>query len=46
MTFSQVTDILNAVTGVADIVGLAITEFMPWGDIALAKALRRRPLLG
>jgi arginase len=46
MRFAQISGILNAVTAEADIVGLAITEYLPWSVIEFAKALNTLPLLG
>ena len=46
MRFAQVSGILNAVAAEADIVGLAITEHLPWSVIEFAKALNTLPLLG
>ena len=46
MQFAEVAAILQAVATEADIVGLAITEYLPWSAISLAEALRRLPLLG
>lgn len=45
MTFEEVAGILNAVKAEADIVGLAITEFLPWDAIRLADSLGTLPLL-
>jgi arginase len=45
MRFEQVAAILDAVAAEADIVGLAITEFMPWSMIALSRSLNSLPLL-
>jgi arginase len=45
MTFEQVAGILRAVAAEADIVGLAITEFMPWSMIRLSRSLSALPLL-
>lgn len=45
MTFEDVAAILQAVGAEADIVGLAITEFMPWSMIRLSSSLRSLPLL-
>lgn len=42
----DVAEILRAVNAEADIVGLAIAEYMPWSAIRLAKSLRTLPLLG
>jgi arginase len=46
MRFEEVAALLNAVAAEADIVGLAITEFMPWSAIKLSQSLRSLPLLG
>jgi hypothetical protein len=46
MRFEEVAAILNAVAAKADIVGLAITEYMPWSAIRLSRSLRSLPLLG
>lgn len=46
MTFEQVARILNEVDAEADIVGLAITEYLPWDAITLARSLGTLPLLG
>jgi hypothetical protein len=44
--FAQVSEILNAVASEADIVGLAIAEYLPWSVVEFAKALNALPLLG
>lgn len=46
MKFEEVAHILRAVGAETDIVGLAITEFMPWDMIELSHSLRQLPLLG
>ena len=46
MRFAEVASILNAVAKEAEIVGLAVTEYMPWSAIELSKSLRTLPLLG
>jgi arginase len=46
MRFEEVAAILKAVVMEADIVGLAITEYMPWSAIKLSQSLRSLPLLG
>jgi arginase len=46
MKFEDVAALLHAVAAEADIVGLAITEFMPWNMIGLSRSLRSLPLLG
>lgn len=38
--------LLNEMAGVTDIVGLGITEHLPWDALALRDILRRLPLLG
>jgi arginase len=45
MRFEQVAAILDAVAAEADVVGLAITEYMPWSAIELSHSLRSLPLL-
>ncbi|KKX26247.1 arginase family protein [Rhizobium sp. LC145] len=46
MRFEEVANILKAVDAEADIVGLAIAEYMPWSAIKLSKLLETLPLLG
>ncbi|MGC0054753.1 arginase family protein [Brucella pituitosa] len=46
MRFEEVANILNAVDAEADIVGLAIAEYMPWNVIQLSRSLKTLPLLG
>lgn len=46
LRFEDVVSILRAVDAEADIVGLAIAEYMPWSAIQLSKSLRTLPLLG
>jgi arginase len=46
MTISQVTRLLQDVGQVASVVGLAITEHMPWDSLALAQMLASLPLVG
>lgn len=46
MRLEEVASILRAVDAEADIVGLAIAEYMPWSAIQLSKSLRTLPLLG
>jgi len=46
MQFVQVSKILNAVNAEVDIVGLTISEYLPWSVIEFAKALTSLPLLG
>ena len=41
MRFAQVSGILNAVAAEADIVGLAITEYLPWSVIEFASSEAR-----
>lgn len=45
MRFQDVAAILQAVAAEADIVGLAITEYLPWSAIRLSDELRKLPLL-
>ncbi|MGH7067144.1 MAG: hypothetical protein ACREFO_04855 [Acetobacteraceae bacterium] len=45
MTFDEVARILSAVDAEADIVGLAITEYLPWAAISLSRLLAILPLL-
>jgi arginase len=45
MTFEEVAHILRAVDAEADIVGLAITEYLPWDAIGLSRSLSTLPLL-
>ncbi|MDK1373573.1 MULTISPECIES: arginase family protein [unclassified Sinorhizobium] len=46
MRFEEVARILRAVDAEADVVGLAIAEYMPWSAIQLSKSLQTLPLLG
>ena len=46
MTLDEVARILTAVDAEADIVGLAITEYLPWDAIGLSRSLSALPLLG
>jgi len=46
MTLAQVVRLLDDVAEVADVVGIGITELVPWDAIALQDALRRIPLVG
>jgi arginase len=45
MTFEEVARILRAVDTEADIVGLAIAEYLPWDAIGLSRSLGTLPLL-
>jgi arginase len=45
MRFEEVAALLQAVAAEADLVGLAISEFMPWEMIGLSGALATLPLL-
>jgi arginase len=45
MKFARVAEILNAVGAEAEIVGLAIAEYLPWTVIEFAAALNTLPLL-
>jgi arginase len=42
---SQVVRLLNDVAGACDVVGLAITEHLPWDTLAMRNMLRQLPLL-
>lgn len=42
----EIVDILRGVAAQVDMVGLAITEFLPWAMIDLSKALAELPLVG
>ena len=46
MTMDQVVRLLQEVAAVSDIVGLGITEHLPWDAIALKDMLGRLPLIG
>ncbi|MDK1386855.1 arginase family protein [Sinorhizobium sp. 8-89] len=46
MRFEEVAGILRAVDAEADVVGLAITEYMPWSAMQLSRSLQTLPLLG
>jgi arginase len=46
MRFEEVAAILDAVAAETDIVGLAITEHLPWRAIELSRSLHSLPLLG
>lgn len=46
LTMDRVQAILHAVAVEAEIVGLAITEYLPWSAIRLANQLSALPLLG
>ena len=45
LRLGQVVRLLNDVAGATDVVGLAITEHLPWDVLELRNALRRLPLL-
>jgi arginase len=42
----QIVRLLHDVAGACDVVGLAITEHMPWDTLAMRNMLRQLPLLG
>ena len=46
MTPSHVVRLLADVAGVCNVVGLAVTEYVPWEAIETRKLLRQLPLLG
>jgi arginase len=45
LRLGQVVRLLNDVAGATDVVGLAITEHLPWDMLELRNALRKLPLL-
>ncbi len=45
MTMDQIVTLLRDVGGIADIVGLGITEHLPWDAIALSNMLKQLPLI-
>ncbi|MBT9383572.1 arginase family protein [Pseudooceanicola sp. CBS1P-1] len=46
LELSQVIEILGAVAGETDVVGLAIAEYLPWKLISLSRSLSALPLVG
>ncbi|PTW47915.1 arginase [Sphingomonas faeni] len=46
MTMQQIVRLLADVSGVVDIVGLGITEHLPWDSLALHRMLAQLPLIG
>jgi arginase len=46
MSIEQVVRLINDVAKVADVVGLGITEHLPWDALAMKEMLKRLPLLG
>jgi arginase len=46
MAPEQVVRLLHDVAAACDLVGLAITEYLPWEAIATRNLLRQLPLLG
>lgn len=46
MTMAQVVRLLSDVADVVDVVGLGITEHLPWDSMALKAMLARLPLIG
>jgi len=46
MTLAQIVRLLSDVASQADVVGLGITEYIPWDAIALRDALSKLPLVG
>lgn len=46
MTLPQVVALLSDVAKHADVVGLGITEYMPWDAMALRQAFQQMPLVG
>ncbi|PRX92061.1 hypothetical protein [Paraburkholderia sp. BL25I1N1] len=45
MTIAQVVRLINDVSKVVDVVGLGITEHLPWDALAMRAMLQRLPLL-
>ena len=41
MTLEQITGLIQEVSAVTEVVGLGITEYMPWDVIRFRKALSR-----
>lgn len=46
LTLKQVTRLLQDVSAHTDVVGLTISEYMPWDAIALHNAMRKIPIFG
>jgi arginase len=46
MTLAQIVRLINDVAGIARVVGLGITEHLPWDAIQLRRALASLPLIG
>lgn len=46
LSIQQVIELLKQVSDVADVIGLGITEHLPWDALALQKMLRQLPLIG
>jgi arginase len=46
MSIPQIIRLVQDVAGVADVVGLGITEHLPWDALAMKQMLERLPLLG
>lgn len=46
LSIAQVVDVLQDLADITDIVGLGITEHLPWDALALKKMLARLPLIG
>ncbi|WP_321906911.1 arginase family protein [Paraburkholderia tropica] len=46
MTIEQVTRLIGDVAAVTDVVGIGITEHLPWDALAMKSMLARMPLLG
>ncbi len=46
LTMAQIVRLLDDVATVADVVGLGITEHLPWDAVALKTMLAKLPLLG
>ena len=46
MTMAQIVRLLSDVSAVVDVVGLGITEHLPWDSLALRNMLAKLPLIG
>ena len=46
LTMEQIVRLLGDVSKIADVVGLGITEYMPWDALALKNMLAKLPLIG
>ena len=46
LTIKQVIQVIGDIAKVADVVGLGITEHLPWDALALQEMLAKLPLIG